>query len=151
MLISKEFAVYLNLAGCRLKQYTAMVLRQNNVNLTPEQFLLLDLLWNLGPMSQQKLADTMRKDKNSITKLVDGLERKGLVERRKDSADRRSNMVYPTSKADATKHDTKEKGISMLDGILKGIPEEELRSFLQTLEKITRNMENGQSSSTEQT
>ena len=62
MLLSKEFAVYLNLAACKLKQYTALAFKQNDVDLTPEQFLLVDLLWNNGSMSQQTLADMMHKD-----------------------------------------------------------------------------------------
>ena len=35
-------------------------------------------------MSQQSMADKMQKDKNSVTKLVDALEAKGLVVRQKD-------------------------------------------------------------------
>ena len=140
MLLSKEFAVYLNLAACKLKQYTAMILRQNDVNLTPEQFLLVDLLWNQGPMSQQKLADAMHKDKNSITKFVDGLEKKQLVARVRDEKDRRSNRIVLTPKAEEMKHGAKEKGISMLDGVVRGISEDELRNFLNTLDKILLNM-----------
>lgn len=141
MILSKDLVVSLNLAGCKLKQFTARKLKQNDVALTPEQFLLIDLLWNFGPMPQQRLADTMQKDKNSITKLVDGLEKKRLVERRKDDKDRRLNTIVLTSKAEEMKFYAKEKGISMLDDIIRGIPEEELRSFLATLGKITRNMD----------
>lgn len=141
MLLSKEIAVYLNLAACKLKQYSAAMLKQYNVGLTPEQFLLIDLLWNQGPMSQQKMADLMQKDKNSITKLVDALEKKGLVVRQKDETDRRSNLLVLTSEADGLKMGAKEKGISILDSILEGISEEELKSFLDTLAKLTNNME----------
>ena len=140
MLLTKEIAVYLNLAACQFKQYTATALRNNNIDLTPEQFLLIDLLWNLGPMSQQKLADSMHKDKNSITKLVDALEAKGFVERQRDKNDRRSNTVVTTEKSQAIKDRTKEFGISMLDDMLEGISEEELRSFLSTLDKISKNL-----------
>lgn len=140
MLLSKEIAVTLNLAACKLKQYTALMLKQNNVGLTPEQFLLIDILWNQGPMSQQKIADNMQKDKNSITKLIDGLEKKGLVARRKDDIDRRSNTIVLTEKAEEIKLVSKEKGISVLDSVLDGISEEELRAFLDTLGKLTDNM-----------
>lgn len=140
MLLSKEIAVYLNLSACKLKQYTAAMLKQSNVGLTPEQFLLIDLLWNNGPMSQQKMADSMQKDKNSITKLVDALEKKGLVERCKDPNDRRSNTLVLTKKAESMKSGAKEAGISMLDKVLDGISEEELKAFLDTLGKLTNNM-----------
>lgn len=141
MLLSKEIAVYLNLAACKLKQYSAAMLKQYNVGLTPEQFLLIDLLWNQGPMSQQKMADLMQKDKNSITKLADALEKKGLVVREKDKTDRRSNLLVLTDKAERLKLGAKEKGISILDSVLEGISEEELKSFLTTLGKLTDNMD----------
>lgn len=140
MLLSKEIAVKLNLAACKLKQFSASALRQSGINLTPEQFLLIDLLWNQGAMSQQVLADEMQKDKNSVTKLVDALETKGYVLRKKDENDRRSNLLVLTPKAEEMKEVAKEKGISVLDRILAGISEEELKSFISTLDKLDKNM-----------
>lgn len=141
MLLSKEFAVYLNLAACKLKLYTAAMLKKKNIDLTPEQFLLIDLLWNNGAMSQQKVADMMQKDKNSITKLADALEKKGMVVRQKDRFDLRSNILVPTPKAEELKNEAKEKGISILESVLEGIDEEDVRTFLDTLARITENME----------
>lgn len=140
MLLSKEIAVYLNLGACKLKQYTSLMLKQNQVGLTPEQFLLIDVLWNQGQMSQQQLANTMQKDKNSITKLIDALEKKELVVRKKSKRDRRSNIIVLTEKAETMKLEAKEKGIMLLDKMLEGISEEELRSFLNTLNKMSENM-----------
>lgn len=140
MLLSKEVAVELNLTSCKLKQFLAAKLRQMDVPLTPEQFMLIDLLWNHGEMSQQQLADQMQKDKNSVTKLVDAIERKGFVVRQQNLNDRRSNTLVLTEKANQLKPGAKQKGISILDQILEGIDEEELRAFLTTLRKLNNNM-----------
>ena len=140
MLLSKEVAVELNLTGCKLKQFIAAKLRQENVPLTPEQFLLIDLLWNQGSMSQQQLADQMHKDKNSVTKLVDAIERKGFVYRQQNASDRRSNTLVLTEKALELRDHAKQKGISILDEMLEGISETELRAFLSTLNKLNVNM-----------
>ena len=140
MLLSKRIAVDINIAGCRLKQYTAAMLKQQKIDLTPEQFLLIDLLWNQGPLSQQDLADQMQKDKNSITKLVDAIERKGFVVRQQNPNDRRSNTIILTDKAFTLRDDAKTKGISILNKMLEGIPENELHSFLETLEKLCATM-----------
>ena len=140
MLLSKEIAVEINLTGCRLKQFIAAKLREKDVPLTPEQFLLIDLLWNHGSMSQQRLADMMQKDKNSVTKLVDAIERKGFVVRQQNAHDRRSNTLVLTEKALTLRDGAKQKGISILDEMLTGISEEELRAFLMTLNKLNRNM-----------
>ena len=140
MLLSKEIAVELNLTGCKLKQFLASKLKQLGVPLTPEQFMLIDLLWNHGEMSQQQLADLMHKDKNSVTKLVDAIERKGFVVRRQNKNDRRSNTLVLTEKANQLKPGAKQKGISILDQMLEGINENELRMFLETLRKLNVNM-----------
>lgn len=140
MLLSKEIAVELNLTGCKLKQYIAAMLKMQDVPLTPEQFLLIDLLWNQGEMSQQQLADKMQKDKNSVTKLVDAIERKGFVIRKQNSSDRRSNTIVLTEKAELLKNEAKQKGILILDNMLEGITEEELRSLLGILHKLNSNM-----------
>lgn len=141
MILPKEIAVYINLAGCKLKLYTASMLKKYGVDLTPEQFLVIDLLWNQGVMTQQKVADTMQKDKNSVTKLVDALEQKGLVVRRRGEVDRRENALLLTPKAVEMKERTKETGISILEDMVEGISEEELKSFLATLSKLSSNMD----------
>lgn len=140
MLLSKEIAVELNLTGCKLKQFLASKLKQMGVPLTPEQFMLIDLLWNHGEMSQQQLADLMHKDKNSVTKLVDAIERKGFVVRQQNKHDRRSNTLVLTERANQLKPGAKQKGISILDQMLEGINENELRMFLETLRKLNVNM-----------
>ncbi|MBR2298038.1 MAG: MarR family transcriptional regulator [Bacteroidales bacterium] len=140
MLLSKEIAVELNLTACKLKQYIAAMLKKRGVPLTPEQFILIDLLWNQGEMSQQQLADQMQKDKNSVTKLVDAIEKKGFVVRQQNPHDRRSNTIVLTEKAEQLKIGAKQKGIYILDKMLEGISEDELRNFLQTLDKLDKNM-----------
>ena len=140
MLLSKEVVIELHLTGYKIKRYIASMLRQQGVPLTPEQFMLIDLLWNEGEMTQQQLANQLKKDKNSVTMLVDAIESKGLVVRRQNTLDRRSNTVVLTDKALELKEMAKQKGISILDGMLEGISEEELHSFLNTLRLLNQNM-----------
>ncbi len=143
MLLSKQVIVGLHLTGYKAKRYIAAMLRQQEIPLTPEQFMLIDLLWNQGEMTQQQLADQLQKDKNSVTMLVDAIEQKGLVVRKPTVNDRRSNTVVLTDKALELKLEAKQIGVSTLDRILEGISEEELQSFLRTLSRIDRNMSGG--------
>lgn len=140
MLLSKEVTVEIHLTGCRLRQYIALMLKKEGVPLTPEQFMLIDLLWNLGEMTQQQLADQLQKDKNSVTQLVDALERKGFVERRRNPADRRSNTLVLTEKAEHLKMEAKRKGILIMDRMLDSVTEDEQRTLLEILRKLNDNM-----------
>ena len=91
-------------------------------------------------LSQQQLADLMKKDKNSVTQLIDAIEHKGVVVRQQNAQDRRSNTIVLTEKAMELRDEAKQKGISILDEMLEGISEEELHSFLSTLQKLNDNM-----------
>ena len=78
MILVKQAGVYVNILNCRLKKYLAEVFKKNNVNLTAEQYLVMDTLWNEGTLTQQAIAFIIQKDKNSVTQFIDNLERKGL-------------------------------------------------------------------------
>lgn len=54
------------------------------------QCYALEVLAETGPMRSQALADQLRLDKSTVTRVVDALERKGYVERRKDADDSRA-------------------------------------------------------------
>ena len=71
---------------------------------------------------------------------MDAIERKGFVVRQQNPNDRRSNTIILTDKAFTLRDDAKTKGISILNKMLEGIPENELHSFLETLEKLCANM-----------
>ena len=78
MILNKQVGVFLNLVHNRTKQYITGIFQQHGFNITPEQFLVMDALWDNGVMSQQEIATNIMKDKNSVVKLIDGLEKRGL-------------------------------------------------------------------------
>ena len=110
MILNKQVGVFINLVHNRIKQYLSTIFQESGFNITPEQFLVMDALWNNGVISQQELARIILKDKNSIVKLVDGLEKKGLVVRVADKVDRRKNLIELTDYA----HSIKEKVIDAI-------------------------------------
>jgi DNA-binding MarR family transcriptional regulator len=48
------------------------------------------------PLSQQEAAERLRVDRTTMVALIDALEAKGLVERRRSAEDRRKNIVRLT-------------------------------------------------------
>ena len=69
----------------RLQKY----FREKELDLTVEQWSILVHLWKYDGVSQQELSNRTFRDKPSITRLVDNLEKLGLVERRASETDRR--------------------------------------------------------------
>ena len=60
------------------------------------EWVVLTTLDGAPPMSQQEAAAILRVDRTTMVALVDGLEAKGLVDRRAHPDDRRKNVVELT-------------------------------------------------------
>ncbi len=140
MILNKQVGVFLNLVHCQFKQYLNRIFQDHGFNLTPEQFLVMDTLWDDGVLSQQQIADILIKDKNSVTKLIDALEKKGLVIRKTDDIDRRLNKIHLTEKALSIKANITQIAIESTDKIIKDISKEDLINFIKVLNKMSHNM-----------
>lgn len=57
--------------------------------LTISQFGVLEALWHLGPLPQGALARKILKSPANLTTVLDNLERRDLIRRRRDPSDRR--------------------------------------------------------------
>ena len=140
MILIKRVGVYLNLVHFKFKQYIATIFQERGVDLTPEQYLILDTLWDEGIISQQQIAILTMKDKNSITKLLDQLERKGMILRISDKSDRRLNLIDLTKKAKELKESVTMIAIESVNRIIDGIPHEDLNTFVSVLIRMGENI-----------
>src|SRR5215470_1696201 len=76
------------------------------LNLTIEQWSVLYHLWKQEGISQQELCNATFRDKPSITRLVDNLERLELVKRVASDNDRRINLIYLTKQGQKLEEQT---------------------------------------------
>ncbi len=145
MLLIKKIAVYINVLNCSIIKYFAKELSRNDINLTPEQYLVMDILWDEGVMSQQAIADIIQKDKNSVTKFIDSLEKKGLVYRAVNKNDRRVNNIIVSEEGKKMKTKTTEVAINMMRNVLKDIKEDDLIAFDKVMNQIKSNIDDADS------
>lgn len=142
MLLIKEVAVYVNMLNSKIKKYFGDELNKNSINLTPEQYLVMDILWDEGTLSQQVIADIIQKDKNSVTKFIDSLEKKGFVFRAVDKDDRRINNIVLSKEGTMLKDTTTEVAINMMNQVVKNIDDKDLSVFVRVLQQMKHNIEN---------
>ncbi|BCR05849.1 MarR family transcriptional regulator [Desulfuromonas versatilis] len=64
------------------------------VDLTPSQFGVLEALYHLGSMCQRDLGRKILKSSGNITTVIDNLEKRGLVQRRREQSDRRFISIH---------------------------------------------------------
>lgn len=141
-MLIKEIAVYVNILNSRIKKCFIDRLQQNGINVTPEQYLVLDILWEKQSLSQQIIADLIQKDKNSVTKIIDSLEKKNLVNRVVDQKDRRINKIELTQEGLALEKITTEVAINFMNDTIKGIDNQDLDKFVEVMHKLKGNLDN---------
>lgn len=67
--------------------------------MTSEQWGAIIILLNDGEMTQGQLGERLHLEKSSVSRLTDGLEKRGWIVRTKDPNDSRQRLVTPTPKA----------------------------------------------------
>jgi len=140
MILNKQIGVYLNHVHFLFKQYISRSFLSRGFDLTPEQFLVMDTLWDEGVLNQQQIAQYIQKDKNSVTKLIDGLEKRGLVQRVSTGDDRRMNNIVLTETARHIQDEVVEVALKSVDKICEGISADDMQAFISVLKRMDENM-----------
>lgn len=139
--ISEEFFSFLSgKASTAISRRLQRNLKEFKLNITAEQWTILYYLWMEEGMTQQELANLTFRDKPSITRLINNLERMSLVIRVNDKHDRRSNLIYLTKEGRKLKEAGMQQASLTIKESVAGIDEESLKMAQQILEKVFQNL-----------
>lgn len=110
------------------------------IDITTEQWSVLACLWKKDKVTQQTLCSLTAKDKPSMTRLIDKLEKRNLVTRVSDHNDRRINLIHLTDAGIALQQKATELVQKIVTKTLSDITEEELNISRIVLKKIMTNL-----------
>jgi DNA-binding MarR family transcriptional regulator len=110
------------------------------IDITIEQWSVMYHLWKLDGLSQQQLCDATFRDKPSITRLVDNLEKLGLVKRVASKDDRRINKIYLTSQAADLQEQTMQVANQTLNEALSGVTNGQIEIAKEVLQMVYDNL-----------
>ena len=113
--------------------------RQYNIDITPEQWTVLLYLWEKDGVTQQELCNATFKDKPSMTRLIDNMERLNLVVRISNKMDRRTNLIHLTKRGRDLEVMSRFVANKTLKEALKGLTIEELDISQEVLRKVFTN------------
>lgn len=77
----------------------AMRFREAGIDMTAEQWGAIIMLLNGEAMSQAQLGEQLYLEKSSVSRLTDGLEKRGWIVRTQDPKDSRQKLITPTPMA----------------------------------------------------
>ncbi len=111
-----------------------------SLNLTIEQWSVLYHLWKKDGISQQELCNASFRDKPSITRLVDNLQKLGLVKRVASDSDRRINLIYLTSTSLKLQEESMALAEETLNEALTGVPQDKIEVCKEVLQIVYDNL-----------
>ena len=114
--------------------------KQAGVEITIEQWSVLYHLWKQDGQSQQQLCDATFRDKPSITRLVDNLEKLKLVKRVASKEDRRSNLIFLTAEAQQLQNQTMDLANQTLNEALEGVTNGQVEIAKEVLGIVYENL-----------
>ncbi len=114
--------------------------RLAGIGLKVSEAYLLAHVHRHGPMTQTQLAEGLGLGRAATGALVDVLERKGLVERSADAADRRVWLVATTERAGPVADEAAAIDIALRDQVWTGISRTERRQLAEILRRLQDNL-----------
>jgi DNA-binding MarR family transcriptional regulator len=91
-----EYSYLLDKTARKVKQYAQRQFNFLEFDITVDQWLVIKNLHNKNDLNQSELAELTGKDNPTLTRIIDLLCKKNLVERRINPSDRRSFTVHLT-------------------------------------------------------
>ena len=114
--------------------------RNAGLEITIEQWSVLYHLWKEDGLSQQELCNRTFRDKPSITRLIDNLEKQHLVQRVASPTDRRINLVQLTDTAKDLQQITIDLANQTMAEALVGVDKKDIETLKSVFQKVYDNL-----------
>ena len=112
-------------------------------DITIEQWVIIANLNRKNGQFQQQLADNTYKNKTSVTRMINALQKKGLVDRIPDPKDLRQKRIFLTKKGVQLYEKLRPLAMQVQEKATQGIEPDEMESCKNILLKIYGNIEGG--------
>ena len=110
----------------------------NFKELSKNQPMVIKIIGMEGEVMPSTIGKYTGMEKSSLTRMVDNLEKKGIVYRKTDPDDRRKVLVSLTEKGLRYYNYLTKITAEMADEILKFVEEQDVEEFVQSLETMVR-------------
>lgn len=108
--------------------------------MTPEEFAILVRPWKENGIPQSKLTEKTLKDKTNVSKLIDRLAKKSLIEKKSTKTDQRNNYIFLTDRGVKLKYLVLPHILQLIETMSKNIPVADIQAAIRTLKNISKNL-----------
>lgn len=109
-------------------------------DVTPEQLTVMARLFEQEGMNQSQLGEKVLKDRHNMTRILNLLEKKGLIERRPDGNDKRAYRLYLTENGRSVLRKAAPVVRIHWEKRIEGLSQEDLRGLRRILGHMSENL-----------
>jgi MarR family transcriptional regulator, organic hydroperoxide resistance regulator len=114
--------------------------REAGTSVTPEQWAVLIRLWENDGQTQTALSDSTFRDKPTMSRILDVLERDGIITRRDDASDGRVRVVTLTRHGRELKRRLVPVAERIVSKMVAGISDQDLETTRAALKVMFQNL-----------
>ncbi|AAU17341.1 winged helix-turn-helix transcriptional regulator [Bacillus cereus] len=103
---------------------------------TPEQWGIISVLCSQRATTQKELAEAIDKDQTTVVRMIQSMERKGIVKKALNDQDRRSHNLFLTEKGDELKKTILPVVTDAHHFVTSNLSEEEIKVLQSLLNKL---------------
>ncbi len=124
----------------RMKQVIQQSLKAAGIQITVDQWIILDQLDQKGSLSQQAIGKYTFKDAPTVTRIIDLLCEKNLTARLPDPSDRRKSIIHLTEKGKEQIQLTKPVILQVREKAYATLTADQLEQITSGLDQIFENL-----------
>lgn len=109
-------------------------------DISPEEWAILVLLWRKDGQNPGEMSARTVRDPTTMTRLIDAMVRKGIVDRRADTDDRRRSNICLTNKGRELEPTLIALAAPMINAAMAGISQNDAETTVRVLSKMVANM-----------
>lgn len=127
-------------AGVYTRIYSRQCFREKNFDITPEQFVVIEVLMHRDGLYQRQLSEITLKDRPNITRIINILEKNGYVNRVADKNKRKVFKIFLTDKAKNLFPALAQVAKDYRKTMTEGIDKNDLETCMSVLNKVLDNL-----------
>lgn len=125
----------------RLFRNTIMkVFLESGYDITAEMWQVLMMLWYKNGLSQQEIISCIGKEKTTITRIINNMERRNLIIRVPDRKNRRNNLIYLTHYGKELRNTLVPIVENIQSKAISNLKEDEINELKRILKQIQNNL-----------
>jgi len=138
---TKNFGAYIDRTIKLIKLNYLKAFKEAGIDITTEQWVIIDSLYRNNGVSQTDLANGSFKNAPTVSRIIDLMCKKNLTVRQRFENDRRRYKIFLTEEGQATY----EKALPIVEDLRRqgweGLSDEDYEVFLRIINQIFQNFE----------